>query len=68
MWTTPGPTPPAFSSLQSNFIREEIRLHLTSNDAVWEAEEKGSRTLPFLFDSFSMKEKGRGKMASYLLQ
>lgn len=46
-----------FSSLQSNFIRGEIRLHLTSNDAIWEAEERGfSSTLFYLIASIWRKE------------
>lgn len=36
-----------FSSFQSNFIRGEIRLHLTSNDAIWEAEEGGFCAMVF---------------------
>lgn len=54
-----------FSSLQSNFIRGEIRLHLTSNDAIWEAEERGfCTTLFYLIVSIWRKEgeqsRGRG--------
>lgn len=46
-----------FSSLQSNFIRGEIRLHLTSNDAIWEAEERGfCTTLFYLIVSIWRKE------------
>lgn len=34
-----------FSSLQSTFTRAQIRLHLTPNDAIWEAEERSFYTM-----------------------
>lgn len=36
-----------FSSLQSNLIRGQIRLHLTPSDAIWEAEERSFYTMLF---------------------
>lgn len=54
----PWPHSTLFSSLQSNFIREEIRLHLTSNDAIWEAEEIGFCTMLFYLIVSIWRKKG----------